>query len=279
MAEDNPIQRHLFPPPQSDPEPTGPKPEECSWSGCHEPRAPGVKMCQYHRNHHVRRRERWEKTGQCVKCDEQSLPGRQMCEKHQGMMNARSRRKYHGHVANGKCFSCGQTALTGRTYCGGCRENVRSGGQKLRRKRAAAGLCILCGMPLPDGTKIKNCPPCGEKFRLTQQAVKKQVMEAYGGCACTCCGENRIEFLTLDHLNNDGKQHRESARGVRSSRVGGGYGMYLWLRRHGYPKDPPLAVRCWNCNTGRSKNGGICPHERERQEAKARREEVHDYVI
>jgi hypothetical protein len=79
-------------------------------------------------------------------------------------------------------------------------------------------------------------------------------LKAYGGDPpkCECCGEANIGFLTLDHVNNDGHEHRKSA---------GEYTLFTWLARRGFPNDPPLVVRCYNCNLGRNNNGGECPHK------------------
>jgi hypothetical protein len=43
--------------------------------------------------------------------------------------------------------------------------------------------------------------------RARYQRNHQTVLAAYGG-KCVCCGEAEEAFLTLDHVNNDGKQHR-----------------------------------------------------------------------
>lgn len=42
-------------------------------------------------------------------------------------------------------------------------------------------------------------------YRDLRQELKREVLKVYGG-VCSCCGENRIEFLTIDHVNNDGEE-------------------------------------------------------------------------
>src|SRR5439155_12426082 len=39
---------------------------------------------------------------------------------------------------------------------------------------------------------------------------------AYGG-RCACCSEVEYDFLQLDHVNNDGGQHREEITGCRGT--------------------------------------------------------------
>ena len=65
-------------------------------------------------------------------------------------------------------------------------------------------------------------------------------------------GESRIEFLGLDHINDDGAAHRREL-GIR-----GGVHFYSWLRKTGYTYEA-LVVACHNCNMARAMYGR-CPH-------------------
>ncbi len=85
-------------------------------------------------------------------------------------------------------------------------------------------------------------------YRLQHDAVM-----AYGGFECACCSEREPMFLSLDHVNNDGREHREQIGST------GGARFYKWLRDNGYP--PGFQVLCMNCNHGRHRNGGVCPHK------------------
>lgn len=125
----------------------------------------------------------------------------------------------------------------------------------------AEGRCPQCGgQPEPDKIVCKSCvsPRCRtpEKRRQTNQKLKKEVFEAYGGGKCNCCGEAELRFLTLDHVNNDGNVHRR-VNNMKS----GGQTFYYRLRTNGFPNDPPLQVLCYNCNNGKRVNGGVCPHK------------------
>lgn len=78
------------------------------------------------------------------------------------------------------------------------------------------------------------------------------VLDHYGRqCACTGCHfhTNPIDcvFLTIDHKNNDGYKSRRA-----------GMGLYYWIIRNNFPAD--LQTLCWNCNLGKNRNGGVCPH-------------------
>lgn len=81
--------------------------------------------------------------------------------------------------------------------------------------------------------------------------LKRDAVFAYGGW-CWCCGETELAFLTIDHVGGDGAEHRREM---------GNSKMYRWLRQNGYPQNGRFRVLCWNCNSGRATNGGICPHQ------------------
>jgi len=72
---------------------------------------------------------------------------------------------------------------------------------------------------------------------------------------CACCGEWRLEFLTLDHIDGGGNQHRKSGMTGRK--------FYLWLKREGFP--PGYRVLCMNCNCSIGFYG-YCPHQKEKAE-------------
>ena len=82
--------------------------------------------------------------------------------------------------------------------------------------------------------------------------LKAELVAAYGG-SCVCCGETALMFLTIDHVNRDGKQHREKFGGRGSSRQ-----IYLELKRLGWPQDN-YRLMCMNCNWA-TRYGQPCPH-------------------
>lgn len=80
--------------------------------------------------------------------------------------------------------------------------------------------------------------------------LKDQVLAAYGAF-CACCGETERPFLTFDHKNNDGADHRR--------KIGFGHVFYRWMIDNNFPDS--IQVLCFNCNSGKHNNGGVCPHE------------------
>lgn len=69
---------------------------------------------------------------------------------------------------------------------------------------------------------------------------------------CKCCGESTFEFLQIDHINNDGAEHR------RKTRKEGSSNFVYWLKKNGMPEG--YQILCANCNTGKRTNS-YCPHE------------------
>ena len=86
--------------------------------------------------------------------------------------------------------------------------------------------------------------------RRRNAELRAELLVAYGG-ACACCGEGEALFLDLDHVNNDGAAHRRE--------VGNNTQVMLQLKAQGWPKGR-VQLLCCNCNQGKARNGGVCPH-------------------
>ena len=87
--------------------------------------------------------------------------------------------------------------------------------------------------------------------RLNRQRTRRACLAHYsqGKLICACCGEKHIEFLGIDHINNDGAQERK--------RLGHG-NIHQHLKNLGYPDG--YRVLCHNCNMSRGFYG-YCPHK------------------
>ena len=101
-----------------------------------------------------------------------------------------------------------------------------------------------------------------ERSRLNGKKMRRLrkwcVMTFYSGAkfCCACCGETALDFLTIDHINNNGNKHRKDLFGKKA--VAGDM-FYNWLIKNNYPSG--YQVLCFNCNIGKSIHGGLCPHK------------------
>lgn len=99
--------------------------------------------------------------------------------------------------------------------------------------------------------KAANPEKVAETNAKYQKTLKAKVLSHYGErCSCPKCPERTPgnHFLTIDHENSDGKEHRKTFT----------KNFYKWLIDEGFPKG--FRTLCFNCNIARHWNGGVCPH-------------------
>ena len=153
------------------------------------------------------------------------------------------------------CVGCRAAAAPGRRRCPRYLEVGREKAKRQRLRRRQAGLCLACGCPNPAevGASV-YCPVHrqgnSERLKRFERRRKLEVFDRYGGPACACCGERRVEFLTIDHIHGGGNRHRRESRIAK---------LAAWLKRNGCP--PGFQVLCFNCNQGKGA-GTECPHQR-----------------
>ena len=184
--------------------------------------------------------------------------------------------KKHGKppdIVIAKCAACGKEfrdyasnrkkgeALTCSAACRatwtGIANSIRRGGDGRRRTKAETDRIYYRGKAreIRKARKsyyAKNRATILAKLRAKTRALKEEVLAAYGG-RCDCCGEDHIEFLTIDHTKGDGAEHRRQ--------VGKGRRIYKDLKKRGFPKEG-YRVLCFNCNIALGFYG-YCPHKPE----------------
>lgn len=179
---------------------------------------------------------------------------------HRQKMNQYMKKHREKLKTEGKCTGCGKPLedLT-KVCCYKCRhdkrriENAKKRASRLERK----GLCKRCGK-CPPRMGGKFCESCLGDSNERQSNLRKKVIEHYGA-RCVCCNESNIGFLSIDHKNNDGAEHR------RMIKKNCGSGFNGWVIKNNFPDF--LQVMCYNCNCGRQLNGGICPHIKTRDQS------------
>lgn len=157
------------------------------------------------------------------------------------------------------CLDCGKDRVPHDTRCADClaKYTVANTAKVIaaNAKSKSEGRCYHCRKPC-DRFPKPICTSCRQKQTDARRKIKLDTFKAYGGAKCACCGEKTLEFLTLDHVNNDGgKQRKENPRLA-------GMTLCRTLRNQGYP--PGFAVLCFNCNCAKGLYGE-CPHERKRR--------------
>lgn len=81
---------------------------------------------------------------------------------------------------------------------------------------------------------------------IYRDKLKREAIEIYsnGRNECAICGENDIDVLCLDHINDDGAEHRRKIK--ISGRSTSGTSTHAALKREGWPGG--IQVLCANCN-------------------------------
>lgn len=131
------------------------------------------------------------------------------------------------------------------------------------KARHELGLCYFCDSPVLDGKT--RCATHDERALQQQRKrgreygakCRRLVFEHYGD-KCECCGESQRLFLSVDHINGGGAQHRREIFSTQGQKRKSGF-LYPWLVRNNFPEG--FRILCFNCNCGRERNGGICPHK------------------
>ena len=82
-------------------------------------------------------------------------------------------------------------------------------------------------------------------------------IEGYGG-RCSCCGEQEIRFLTIDHINDERPEFPDLKPAKGKNRASTKT-LYRWLIKKSYPEG--FRVLCWNCNSA-TRWGRDCPHHK-----------------
>lgn len=161
---------------------------------------------------------------------------------------------HRGHPMSGDNLYTSPKNVRMCKACAKLRRNAKPAGTRIEPVSTVGRTCpqghVVAGDNLVRYGNRNVCVACrNASFGRARKKLREEAIKAYGG-KCNCCGENTPVFLTIDHVNNNGAEHRKE--------VPAGSTFHRWLKSNGYPKD--FQILCWNCNSGRHLNGGICPH-------------------
>lgn len=144
-------------------------------------------------------------------------------------------------AAHKKCSRCGKRKSLSSFYA--CNRNDD-------------GLQSYCRKCSSEAALAKGSDGVGYTQRYARR-VRLEVLCHYSADPpfCACCRESQYEFLSIDHIDGGGAQHRKEI----------GSGLYAWLRRNGFPKG--FRVLCHSCNQSIGAYG-YCPHEKTSDECR-----------
>ncbi len=158
-------------------------------------------------------------------------------------------------IQAGLCVCGERPPLAGGIRCNQCKEARRIKQRQRYLKLKHAGICTSCGKA-PARWSGCYCTKCNKRGNesgcRTRKKVKNMAFAAYGGYICNCCGETEPDFMEIDHVYNNGNEMRKTVHGHGTT-------FYKWLKRNGYPDG--FQILCSNCNKGKHRNGGTCPHQ------------------
>ena len=156
-----------------------------------------------------------------------------------------------GNQSNGKRSECKECTIQSiKKYRLIHREQINLWKREYRKR---------CNEKNPTGVKRKRYDRYNvEMERTKRRELKIQIIQQYseGSNACNCCGEKMIEFLSLDHIFNDGNLERKN----KPYNTAGTY-WYKKLQKLGFPRKDRYQILCYNCNLAKSFYGGRCPHK------------------
>jgi hypothetical protein len=149
-----------------------------------------------------------------------------------------------------QCKEC--VNLKGKSYYASLGKGSKKG--RIRRQRELraecrkSGRCTDCLSPAEPGNRCcKKCLAAHRELdRESYQRLKKDVFEHYGGFQCAGCGFTDPRCLSLDHVEDNGAEHRRQLqKQFGQTQLFVGRAIYAWLRKNNYP--PGFQVLCMNC--------------------------------
>ena len=146
-----------------------------------------------------------------------------------------------------KCTSCGEIATD--------KVALELFAKSKDSKYGRYNLCKLCANIRSRKVHVRyqtKNPTSYTKYMRAHQRKSTylrriEIMNHYGG-KCTCCGENELKFLSIDHINGNGRKHRQQIK----------INIYSWLKKNKYPTG--FQILCYNCNLSKGFYGQ-CPHK------------------
>ncbi len=217
------------------------------------------------------RRKQLISDGICTKCRNTTVTHGQLCQvcyDSQDREKARQKnRKYKRQLSmkvfdryGWECVWCGEDFEPALEL-----DHVHNDGKAHNRHRSSSSIKLDALNDPEDGNYQILCGNCNWRKHLervrkkrgtgrhdkaqhkARAKLKHTILTAYDGF-CVGCGEADTDVLVIDHVHNDGSEHRKKVPKDK---------LYVWLKQQGFPEG--FQVLCRNCNRIKEKNGGRIP--------------------
>lgn len=195
------------------------------------------------------------------------------CSAYMKQYNMKTRIEVLTHYSGGtlKCKNCGESHIEFLEI-----DHINGNGKQHKREIRCTGVSVFRWLKInnyPEGYQVL-CSNCNNKKERDAAKIRgttgtidqrkyytkalKKKMDVFSHyktdgkikCSCPGCKVSDIDILCMDHINNDGAEHRKS--------LGENYPMLDWIRKNNYP--PDFRILCHNCNQSLGLRG-YCPHE------------------
>jgi hypothetical protein len=164
-------------------------------------------------------------------CGQSPIAGKKMCEKCTVYFRDANKEARKKRVAKGNCLSCSVRKIaTGHRCCKICMDRFK----ELYAANVERGACGACGKGEIIAGK-KRCQRCLDNSATAKQRQKQQVLDHYGQmCIWPNCNVTDYDLLTVDHINNDGKEERKKFKN------------HSWKRAIDSRFSAVYQILCWN---------------------------------
>lgn len=197
----------------------------------------------------------WKQNGRCPRCKNPVDGVCVGCALWRKKRTQEAKAVVFEHYGN-KCEWCAQSIATFLTidHKNGGGKIVRNAGVSRWRKIIKSGfpsdlriLCFNCNsgraiygdeavLAAIAGLDLNRDLTNDQKRRIKE---KEHVLNHYGR-SCAFCNQQAFVFMTIDHIDGGGRQHRKII----------GNNVYRWLIKENFPAG--YRTLCWNCNSARA---------------------------
>lgn len=152
--------------------------------------------------------------------------------------------------------------LQNRSICSRCEQekDLSNFHKSKNQSRGIVSFCKDCNIKRDIERKPKKKLNSREYYLNHKSKIKdkynniRNTVIDYYGRFCVCCGDNRSEFLTIEHKNRSGKEHRIKYKNQTA--------VYKDIIKQGFPKDK-FEILCYNCNLSKGvRREDLCYHQK-----------------